>query len=151
MEARLLPAIDAAERRVLPRFVSPLVTKVAGSDARERWKRLPISARREVISTLMTVRIMLSTRDPGRSARSPCRSTGNIDRGFDARLSRFVQVGAAHLSTITALSRVSPAFGDRVAGDRGRRWSGCCGSSATLSAALRRQFLSGDTQHWVGA
>ena len=63
-EARLLPEIDAAERWALPRFTSPLVTAVAGSDARERWEKLPISATREVICMLMTVRIMLSTRGP---------------------------------------------------------------------------------------
>jgi site-specific DNA recombinase len=62
IEARLLPEIEAAEQRALPRFTSPLVTEVAGSEARERWERLPITARREVISTLMTIRIMPSTR-----------------------------------------------------------------------------------------
>jgi hypothetical protein len=36
IEARLLLEVDAAERRALPRFTSPLVTAVAGSDARER-------------------------------------------------------------------------------------------------------------------
>ncbi len=62
IEARLLPEIEAAEKRALPQFTSPLVTEVAGSEARERWEKLPIPAKREVISTLMTVRIMPSTR-----------------------------------------------------------------------------------------
>ncbi|HYO36517.1 MAG TPA: recombinase family protein [Geodermatophilus sp.] len=62
IEARLLPEIEAAEKRALPRFTSPLVAQVAGSEVRERWERLPITAKREIISTLMTVRIMPSTR-----------------------------------------------------------------------------------------
>ena len=62
IEARLLPEIEAAEKRALPPFTSPLVTEVAGSEARERWEQLPITAKREIISTLMTVRIMPSTR-----------------------------------------------------------------------------------------
>ncbi len=69
IEARLLPEIEAAEKRALPKFVSPLVTEVAGSEARERWEQLPITAKREVISTLMTIRIMPTT--PGRRTFDP--------------------------------------------------------------------------------
>jgi hypothetical protein len=69
IEARLLPEIEAAEKKALPKFVSPLVTEVAGSEARERWEQLPITAKREVISTLMTIRIMPTT--PGRRTFDP--------------------------------------------------------------------------------
>lgn len=62
IEARLLPEIEVAEKRALPRFTSPLVTEIAGSEVRERWERLPLTAKREVITTLITVRIMPSTR-----------------------------------------------------------------------------------------
>ncbi len=63
IEARLLPEIEAAEKKALPKFVSPVVTEVAGSEACERWEQLPITANREVISTLMTIRIVPTTPD----------------------------------------------------------------------------------------
>ncbi|SFU07189.1 Site-specific DNA recombinase [Geodermatophilus amargosae] len=62
VEAELLPQIEAAEKRALPPFTSPLVSEVASSEARDRWEKLPITAKREVISTLMMIRIMPSTR-----------------------------------------------------------------------------------------
>jgi hypothetical protein len=38
------------------------VAEVVGSGARERWERLGITQRREIISTLMQIRIMQTTR-----------------------------------------------------------------------------------------
>jgi site-specific DNA recombinase len=62
IEARLLPEIEALERRAQAQFTSPLVAAIAGPNARERWATLTLTQRREVISTLMTVRIMPTVR-----------------------------------------------------------------------------------------
>jgi site-specific DNA recombinase len=64
IEALLLPEIDAAERRALPRFTSPLVAEVAGADARDWWAHSSIVQKREVISTPTETRPMQSK--PGR-------------------------------------------------------------------------------------
>jgi len=62
IEARLLPEIDAADRRARAAVTSPLVGDTAGPDARKRWAKLTLPQRREIISTLMTVRIMPTVR-----------------------------------------------------------------------------------------
>ncbi len=58
IEARLLPEIEAAEHRAQAAVTSPLVADVAGVEARQRWARLSLPQRREIISTLMSIRIM---------------------------------------------------------------------------------------------
>jgi site-specific DNA recombinase len=62
IEARLFPEIEAADRRARAAVSSPLVAATAGVDARERWAKLSLPQRREIISTLMKVRIMPTTR-----------------------------------------------------------------------------------------
>ncbi|WP_216870548.1 recombinase family protein [Modestobacter excelsi] len=57
IEARLLPEIEAAERRARPTWSSPLIAEMAGPGAEDRWEGLLLPQRREIISTLMTVRI----------------------------------------------------------------------------------------------
>ncbi|NEN51041.1 recombinase family protein [Modestobacter muralis] len=58
IEANLLPEIAAAERRAHGAVLSPIVADVAGHDAAERWAGLTMPQKREVITTLMEVRIM---------------------------------------------------------------------------------------------
>jgi site-specific DNA recombinase len=65
IEARLLPEIDAAGRRALPRFASSLVAEVAGADAREWWAHLTIVQKWEVIWTPTEIRLMKSSRGGG--------------------------------------------------------------------------------------
>jgi site-specific DNA recombinase len=62
IEARLLPEIEAADRRARVAVTSPLVAQTAGPDARAKWAELTMPQRREIISTLMTVRIMPTVR-----------------------------------------------------------------------------------------
>src|SRR5829696_1415877 len=62
IEARLLPEIEAAERRARAAVTSPLVAATAGVDARLRWSPLSMPQRREIISTLIRIRIMPTTR-----------------------------------------------------------------------------------------
>ncbi len=62
IEARLLPEIEAADGRARAAVTSPLVAEVAGSQARDRWVKLTLPQRREIVSTLMTVRIMPTIR-----------------------------------------------------------------------------------------
>ena len=62
IEAQLLPEIEAAETRARAAVTSPLVAEVAGSDVRERWARLGLPQRREIVSTLMEVRILPTVR-----------------------------------------------------------------------------------------
>jgi hypothetical protein len=62
IEARLLPEIEAAERRARAVVTSPLIAAVAGSEARDRWAKLTLPQRREIISTLMVVRILPTVR-----------------------------------------------------------------------------------------
>lgn len=56
IEARLLPQIKAAERRAEQHAAaaSPLIAGLAGPGARERWERLSVPQRREVIRILGT-------------------------------------------------------------------------------------------------
>lgn len=58
IEARLLPQVEAAERRARTAVVSPAVAGAAGPDAAERWKELALPVKREVIRELVTVRIL---------------------------------------------------------------------------------------------
>lgn len=66
IEARLLPEIEAADRRARGAVTSPLVADTAGPGARERWTKLTMPQKREVINTLMRIRIMPT----GRGAQS---------------------------------------------------------------------------------
>jgi hypothetical protein len=66
IEARLLPAIEAAESRSRrATSVSPLVRSVAGPGAAAAWEGLSIAQRREVVSLLAELRITRT----GRGAR----------------------------------------------------------------------------------
>jgi site-specific DNA recombinase len=58
IEATLLPQIEQAEKRARTAVVSPAVADAAGPDIAERWASLPLSARREIIDTLLTVKIL---------------------------------------------------------------------------------------------
>ncbi len=62
IEARLLPEIDAAERRAQRASVSPVLADVTGPDAEKRWQALTLPQKREVISLLMRVRILPARR-----------------------------------------------------------------------------------------
>lgn len=62
IEARLLPEIEAADRRARAVVTSPLVAATAGAEARKRWAALSLPQRREIISTLMQIRIMPTVR-----------------------------------------------------------------------------------------
>jgi site-specific DNA recombinase len=62
IEASLLPEIAAAEKRAQRAALSPVVADTAGPDAAERWARLSLPPKREIIRTLMTVRIMPTKR-----------------------------------------------------------------------------------------
>jgi hypothetical protein len=66
IEARLLPEIEAAERRAHRATVPAVVAATAGPDAAARWARLTLPQRRQIIDTLMTVRILPT----GRGART---------------------------------------------------------------------------------
>ena len=57
IEAVKLPQIEAARRRAAAVTRSPLLTQVAGPDARDRWNGLVITQQRELVSTLMEVRL----------------------------------------------------------------------------------------------
>lgn len=58
IEARLLPEIEAADKRARRKHSSPLLAVVAGPDAAEAWKRLSLEQQREVIGLLCEVRIL---------------------------------------------------------------------------------------------
>jgi site-specific DNA recombinase len=62
IEARLLPEIDSAETRARRVAIPSVLRDVAGPDAAEVWAGLPLTAKREVIGLLMTVRIMPTRR-----------------------------------------------------------------------------------------
>ena len=62
VEARLLPEIEGAERRAQRATVPAVVAETAGPDAAARWPALTLPQRREVIGTLMTVRILPTNR-----------------------------------------------------------------------------------------
>jgi site-specific DNA recombinase len=58
IEATLLPEIEAAQRQAHRPTVPAVVSGIAGPDAAARWVGLTLAQKREVIDTLMTVRIM---------------------------------------------------------------------------------------------
>lgn len=58
IESRLLPEVEAADRRARRVSVSPAVRAAAGPDAAARWDGLPLTVKRELISALVTVRIL---------------------------------------------------------------------------------------------
>lgn len=58
IEARLLPEIEAAEKRARAVAAAPVVADNAGPDAADRWGALPITVRREIIDAMMTVEIL---------------------------------------------------------------------------------------------
>jgi site-specific DNA recombinase len=62
IEARLLPEIEAAEKRARRAAVPTVVADAAGPEAAERWAELSLPQRREIIDTLMTVRILPTQR-----------------------------------------------------------------------------------------
>lgn len=57
IEAKLLPQIDAAEAKGRTAVMSPLVAKLAGPDARKRWKSFSVKDRRTVAGSLLNVTI----------------------------------------------------------------------------------------------
>jgi len=58
IEARLVPEIQAAEQRARTARMSPILRQVAGPDIAEVWPTLACSQQREVIDTLMSVRLL---------------------------------------------------------------------------------------------
>jgi DNA invertase Pin-like site-specific DNA recombinase len=66
IEARLLPEIEAAQRRAARVTVAPVLGNAAGPQAEARWATLMMPQRREVVALLMTVEIMPA----GRGART---------------------------------------------------------------------------------
>jgi site-specific DNA recombinase len=58
IEAKLLPAIEQADKRGRSAAVSPALVEAAGPDIAGRWETLPLTARREIIDALMVVKIM---------------------------------------------------------------------------------------------
>ncbi|WP_324276822.1 zinc ribbon domain-containing protein [Blastococcus brunescens] len=63
IEARLLPEIEAAEQRARTTWTSRLVGEVAGPGVRDWWEtKATLAQKREVISTMATVRILPTTR-----------------------------------------------------------------------------------------
>ncbi len=69
IESRLLPQIDAAEKRARRSHSAPLLDAVAGPDAAGAWERLSLEQRREVVSLLCKVRILRGR--PGARAFDP--------------------------------------------------------------------------------
>lgn len=62
IEARLVPEIEAAERRARHVSVAPVLSQAVGRDIGEQWPGLPITVRREIIRLLVTVRILPAVR-----------------------------------------------------------------------------------------
>lgn len=58
IESRLLPEIEAAEKRSHGGHVAPVLRDAAGPDISLRWAKIPLTVRREIIEALMTIRIM---------------------------------------------------------------------------------------------
>ncbi len=57
IEAKLLPEIQAAQRRAARAGTSPLLLETAGPDAEQRWERLSLEQRREVVQLLCEVQV----------------------------------------------------------------------------------------------
>ena len=62
IESRLLPQIAAAEKKAHRSHTAPLLDAVAGADAEQRWVKLSLEQRREVIGLLCAVRILPARR-----------------------------------------------------------------------------------------
>ena len=62
IEARLVPQIEAAEKRTRRQHTSPLLAAVAGPDPSGRWNELAIEVKREVIRALCSVRVLTTSR-----------------------------------------------------------------------------------------
>jgi site-specific DNA recombinase len=62
IEARLLPEIEAAERRAHRATLPAVLVDTAGSDAAGKWERLSLPQRRTIIEALMVVRILPTAR-----------------------------------------------------------------------------------------
>lgn len=58
IEARLLPEIDAAERRARSNLGSPLVSSIVGADVEQVWAGLQVEQRREVMAALVDVTVL---------------------------------------------------------------------------------------------
>ena len=61
IEAKLLPQIEAAEKRARIQVTSPLVAAMAGPNAAQQWERFSIKDRRAVVRALVNVVINPST------------------------------------------------------------------------------------------
>jgi len=75
IEAQLLPQLEAARAKARPTTVSPLLRKLAGPGAAERWEELTPGQRREVVVEVVEIRISKGRRgaktfDPGRLGQS---------------------------------------------------------------------------------
>ena len=57
IEARLLPQIEAAEQRARSMVSSPLVASMMGAGARQRWEALDVRDRRDLVRSIVDVRI----------------------------------------------------------------------------------------------
>jgi site-specific DNA recombinase len=57
IEAKLQPQIDTAEAKARAAITSPLVAKLAGPDAREKWEAFTVKDRRTVVASLLNVTI----------------------------------------------------------------------------------------------
>ncbi len=64
IEQELTPKIEAAEARARVAVIPPALREVARPDIADVWPDLPLSTRREVISSLMDIRLL-----PGRTGR----------------------------------------------------------------------------------
>lgn len=65
MEAKYEPLITEARRRATPAWVPPVVADLAYGDTESRWQELSLRAKREVIGSLMRVRLAKDTRPRG--------------------------------------------------------------------------------------
>lgn len=57
VEARLQPQIEATEARLRRLVSSPMAARMAGGGARERWERLSMRDRRDLLQALVQVRV----------------------------------------------------------------------------------------------
>jgi DNA invertase Pin-like site-specific DNA recombinase len=62
MEARMIPAIEAAERRAQPVVVPPTLRRLAGPGARQRWGDMTVAEHRESVRLLLDFRVMPAKR-----------------------------------------------------------------------------------------
>jgi site-specific DNA recombinase len=62
VEKKLQPQIDAAEAKARANVTDPLVAKLVGPDAREKWEQFTVPDRRIVVQRLLTVKILRATK-----------------------------------------------------------------------------------------